>query len=126
MAGLWATWNVGDESYKLKLSTSAIVELENKYKQSNLINPILKAESGELPGLGYMLDILHGAMQKYNHGYTRTEVVDLYDEWVESGEGNQTQLLTLVVEIFKVSGFFTPPAKKSKLKVVKTPDKTEQ
>ena len=49
----YATWTVVDEEYRLKLTTSAITKLEEKYK-TNLLNLVM---NGNMPPLGVMLDI---------------------------------------------------------------------
>lgn len=101
----FAIWKVGEEEYKLKLKTSEIERLERMYGMGSIMNPMIKAEDGQLPSLVYMLDIIHGAFQKFHHGYTRQDITDLYDDYVENG-GSQMELFKVIMEIFKVSGFF--------------------
>ena len=58
-------WEVGEEEYKLKLKTSAIVKLEEKY-QTGLMNLIQIGEN--LPPLKIMLQVTHEAMKDWHHG----------------------------------------------------------
>ena len=97
----WATWKVGETEYKLKLTTSAIVKLEEEFK-TNLMT-ILDG----MPPLKIMLKVTHGAMQKFHHGIKEKDVIDLYDTYVEEG-GSQTAFMTdVLLPIFQASGFFT-------------------
>lgn len=100
----WASWIVKDEEYKLKLSTSVITKLEEKYK----VNLLETLASDTMPPLGVMLDVAHGALQKYHHGIKKDDVVEMFDEYIEEG-GSQLGFFTEVyIPIFTASGFFTP------------------
>ena len=71
----FALWEVGGKTYKLKLRTPAIVELEQKYK-TNLMN-IMGSGQGGMPALSVMLDVAHAAMKDWQHGITKNEVQSL-------------------------------------------------
>lgn len=97
----WATWKVEETEYKLKLTTSAIVKLEEEFK-TNLMT-ILDG----MPPLKIMLKVTHGAMQKFHHGIKEKDVIEIYDAYVEEG-GSQTSFMTdVLLPIFQASGFFT-------------------
>lgn len=96
-------WEVGGVQYKLKLNTSMINALENKYK-TNLMNIVA---SDELPSLSIMLTIIQGAMSPWNHKVDFKTVQKMYDQWTENG-GNQIELYSKVLmPTLAVSGFFT-------------------
>lgn len=96
----YVIWKVKDEEYKLKLATSEIIALENRYK-CNLLDLI-----DGTPSLSAMLDVTHKAMKKFNHGIKEKDVITIYDDYLEEG-GSQVSFITDVfVPIFKVSGFF--------------------
>lgn len=96
----WVIWKVKDEEYKLKLPTSEIVALENKYK-CNLLTLV-----DGTPSLSVMLDITHKAMKKFHHNVKEKDMFDIYDDYVEDG-GSQLSFMTEVfVPIYRVSGFF--------------------
>ena len=98
-------WEVNGTSHKLKLQTSMISKLENKYRR-NLLNII--SDDG-IPPLSVMLTILQGALTPWEHGTTYESVEKLYDTWVEKDGGSQSELLSkVVVPTMAVSGFFTP------------------
>jgi hypothetical protein len=95
-------WTVKGVEYKLKLSTSAIIELESKLN-SNLLNIL----NDGIPSLQIMAMLIHGALKKYNHGISLNDVNDILDDYFEEG-GSQLDLLQkVIIPIFNVSGFFT-------------------
>lgn len=97
------TWTVKSVEYKLKLSTSAIIELESKLN-SNLLNIL----NDGIPSLQIMAMLIHGALKKYNHGISLNDVNDILDDYFDEG-GSQLDLLqNVIIPIFNVSGFFTP------------------
>lgn len=101
----FALWEVGGKSYKLKLKTSAIVELESKYK-TNLMN-IMGSGQGGMPALSVMLDVAHAAMKDWNHGITKNGVMDIFNRYIEEGGSQLSFYMTVYMEIFTVSGFFS-------------------
>ena len=101
----FALWEVGGKVYKLKLRTPAIVELESKYK-TNLMN-IMGSGQGGMPALSVMLDIAHAAMKDWQHGITKNEVQSLFTKYVEEGGSQLSFYMTVYMEIFTVSGFFS-------------------
>lgn len=101
----FALWGVGGKEYKLKLKTAAIVELENKYK-TNLMN-IMGSGQGGMPALSVMLDVAHAAMKDWQHRITKQEVQSLFEKYVEEGGSQLSFYMTVYMEIFTVSGFFS-------------------
>lgn len=101
----FALWEVGGKTYKLKLRTPAIVELEQKYK-TNLMN-IMGSGQGGMPALSVMLDVAHAAMKDWQHGITKNEVQSLFSKYVEEGGSQLSFYMTVYMEIFTVSGFFS-------------------
>lgn len=101
----FALWKIGDDEYKLKLRTSDVVELEEKYK-TNLTNIMGDSGSG-MPALSVMLDVAHAALQKFHHGIKKREVEELFDRYMEEEDGSQLDFyMTVYMEVFAVSGFF--------------------
>ena len=96
-------WTVKDVEYKLKLSTSAIIELESKLNCN-----LLRVLDEGLPSLQIMAMLIHAALKKYNHSISLSDVNDILDDYFEDG-GSQLDLLqNVIIPIFNVSGFFTP------------------
>lgn len=101
----FALWEVDGKTYKLKLKTSAIVELEQKYK-TNLMN-IMGSGQGGMPALSVMLDVAHAAMKDWQHGITKNEVQNLFTKYIDEGGSQLSFYMTVYMEIFTVSGFFS-------------------
>lgn len=97
----FAIWEVGGREYRMKLTTSAICQLEEKYKR-NLISLL-----DGVPPLAIMLTITQAAMKKWEHGMKYADVQNLFDRYCEEG-GTQMKFLTdVLLEIYRVSGFFS-------------------
>lgn len=105
---LFATWNVSDRSYRLKLGTSAIMRLERE-SRCNLIK-LIRTPSGEMPPLTTMLKITHAAMECWEHGIKIADVERLYDQYLKEGGDMETFYTTVFLKIYAVSGFFSPKA----------------
>lgn len=102
----YAIWNVDGKDYKLKLTTSGIIKLEDKLG-TNIINILTNTKEESIPPLKVMLMVTHQAMQKYEHGIKEIDVINLFDKYEDEG-GNQMRFLTEVfIPIYQVSGFFS-------------------
>ena len=101
----YAVWRIGEEEYKLKLTTAEVVNLEGKYKV-NLLELLQADTATSIPALSVMLDVTHSALQKYHHGIKQPDVYDMFDRYEEQG-GSQLQFFTSVfIDLYTVSGFF--------------------
>lgn len=98
-------WTVGGETYRMKLGTSEISELEQKYK-TNLMN-VMGTGKGGMPALTVMLDVAHAAMKKWHHNIKRQDLNNIFDQYIEEG-GSQLNFYTdIYMGIFTASGFFS-------------------
>ncbi len=99
----FAIWEVNGIEYKLKLKTATISQLEEKLGRS------LVAVFGTdgMPPLSIMLTIVHGAMKDWNSNIKRSNVDDLFDQYLEEGGSQLEFFATIFMDIYKVSGFFT-------------------
>ena len=102
-------WMVGDTEYRLKLTTAAIVKLENQYK-ANVLS-IISPEEG-LPPVGALLAVIQVATQKFEHGLSGGVVAELYDEYVENGGSMTTLMEEVIMPLLSNSGFFTKEMEK--------------
>lgn len=100
----YTEFKVGEKEFKLRLGAGEIVNLEKKLGK-NPLDILMNVEKGELPKIGDTLTILHAAMQKFHHNMTMEKVYQLYDEYVDEGNA-YTDLIPVILEVFKVSGFF--------------------
>ncbi len=96
-------WTVGEEEYRLKLTTQMITKLEDKFR-CNLLN-IVSIDG--MPRLSIMLTIIQAAMTPWRHGTKYKNVENIYDRYLEAG-GSQVKLLAdVIMPTMAVSGFFT-------------------
>ena len=106
----FAYWTVGGKVYRMKLNTSTICRLEEKFK-CNLMS--ILSRYGDLPPLYVMLTIVQGAMLPWEHGIKYDKVQELFDRYCEEG-GTQLSFMTdVVMPIYQVSGFFSQDQQES-------------
>lgn len=100
----FAFWNVDGRSYKLKLKTSKIQDLEKMYK-CNLMS--LMGDADRMPTLTTMLQITHAAMEPWEHGIKLKHVEELYENYINTGGSMLQFYVEIYMNIFAVSGFFS-------------------
>lgn len=117
---------VGNEEYKLKLNTNAVILIEDKL-EGNILDGILvlgntaniktdkngnikadKMNKVPIPSLKYCVTILWGALQKFHHGMTFSKTCDLVDEYIEAGN-TQLDLFTEIMDLLTESGILGTP-----------------
>ena len=98
-------WEVNGEEYKLKLKTSSIIALEEKFNTS-LMNMLAVGDT--IPPLNIMLQVTHYAIKDYNHSIKLNDVYDLFDKYCEEGGSQLDFYQKIYMGIYQVSGFFTP------------------
>jgi hypothetical protein len=102
---------IGGESYKLRLTTRASVQLE-KALGYNPIAMFMAIEAGEMPKLSDLLIILQAMLQAFHHGYTIDKTYDLFDDYVADGH-NMFDLIPVFLEVFQQSGYMSAPGEAS-------------
>ena len=100
----FAVWTVGGESYRLKLQTAGVKELEAKYKGS--IMSLMQNADG-IPRLTVMLDVAHVAMKPWNHKITQKDMERMFDTYEEEGGDLLSFFTNVYLEVFMVSGFLS-------------------
>ena len=98
----FAYWKVGNESYRMKLTTATICKLEDKFK-CNLMD--ILSRYSNIPPLSVMLAITQGAMLPWKHGLKYEHVQALFDKYCEEGGTQLTFLTDVLIPIYQVSGF---------------------
>ena len=106
-------FEVGNNNYKLRLNTRAIVLLE-KQLGCNPLN-IFGANYDTVPTVTVMVAILHASLQQYNHGITLNDAYDLFDEYLAEGHAT-TDFIPLIMEIYKASGIIPKDEKEVEVK----------
>ncbi len=93
-------FEVGNNTYRLRLNTRNIVLLEKQLG----CNPLSIFGNGdEIPTITAMVTILHTSMQQYNHGISLNDAYDIFDKYLEEGHSS-TDFIPVIMEIYKVSG----------------------
>jgi hypothetical protein len=102
-------FEVGNNTYKLRLNTRNIVLLE-KQLGCNPLN-IFGANNDTIPTITVMVSILHASLQQYNHGITLNDAYDIFDEYLAEGH-NAVDFIPVIIEVYKASGII--PKEESK------------
>lgn len=96
----YINFEVGNETYKLRLSTRNIVLLEKQLG----CNPLNIFGNGEtVPTITVMVSVLHAALQQYNHGITLNDAYDIFDNYMASGH-SAVDFIPVIIDIYKASG----------------------
>ena len=96
------TLTVGGKEYKLRLTVSAIMEIEKKLGKS--LFEALEGIQGDM--FGTVATIIWGAMQPLNSGFTQEKAVELIDDYID--EGNSIEdMMFMINGVFETSGFFS-------------------
>ena len=99
--------NIGDETYKLRLTTRTSIGLE-KALGYNPLSVFMSMDDGNMPKMSDMLIILHSMLQALHHGITLDKVYDLFDRYVAEGH-NLFDLVPVFIEVFQNSGYMSKP-----------------
>ena len=89
---LYTELKIGEENYKLRLTTKNSIQLERALGY----NPII---------------ILHSMLQTYHHGMSIDKVYDLFDAYAEKEGKSMFDLIPVFIEVFQQSGYITKDAK---------------
>jgi hypothetical protein len=92
--------NVDNKIYKLRLTTRATVQLEKQLG----CNPLSIFGNGEtIPTVTTMVNILHAALQQYQHNVDMNEAYNIFDMWLEDNH-SMTDFIAVIIELYKASG----------------------
>ena len=95
------TMTVGGEEYKMRLTASAIMQIEKK-----LGKPLFKAlETIQDNMVETITTIIWGAMQPLNAGFTMEKATELFDDYIDEGHSIE-ELMMEINALFEISGFF--------------------
>ena len=99
---MFLNFDTGKNTYKCVLTATALCDIEDDLG-CNPINIFVLGEN-ELPKLKDMLCILYHSIKQFNHGIKKSDIYDIFDEYVENG-GSFTSLMTFLVNLFQESKF---------------------
>lgn len=98
---LYTTFNAAGREYKLRLDTMNTIVLEKQLGK----NPIsIFGNDGEtIPTITEMIQILHAALQPYQHGISLNDTYAIYDSWLSEGH-IMSDFIPIILDIYKASG----------------------
>lgn len=100
---------IGDKSYRLRLSTRNIVLLEKQLG----CNPLAIFGNGDtVPTITVMVAVLHASLQQYNHGITINDAYDIFDAYLAEGH-SAVDFIPVIMEIYKASGIIPKDTEKN-------------
>lgn len=105
---LYSTLDIGDKEYKLRLNAKNAVALEKTLGRHPLA-VIMELQNESFPSTEDTCKILQASLQCYHHGITLDNVYDMYDEYIATGK-SFTDIILVLVEIFKTAGFIPEDA----------------
>ena len=100
---MYLDFEAGNKSYKLRLSTRNIVQLE---KQLGCNPLMIFGDGNRIPTVTEMVNILHCSLIQYNHGITLNDAYNIFDEYLDEGH-NATEFIQVIVDIYRVSGLIS-------------------
>lgn len=99
---MYYTFEVNGETYRLKLATKDLLDIEKKLG----MNPVMLFGNGNrIPTITELITIIACSFNKYNHGISENDTLDIIDKWLDSGHTFE-DMIKVVVEIYKVSGLY--------------------
>lgn len=97
---MYFDFNAGNKTYKLRLNTRALIELEKRIG----CNPLsIFNDADNLPTISTMVGILHASLQQYQHSITINDAYDIFDEYLADGN-TMTDFVWVILEVYKASG----------------------
>lgn len=96
----YINFEVGNETYKLRLSTRNIVALEKQLG----CNPLGIFGDGEtVPTITVMVSVLHASLQQLNHGISLNDAYDIFDRYIADGHSS-VDFIPVIIDVYKASG----------------------
>ena len=105
----YINFEVGNESYKLRLNTRNIVLLEKQLG----CNPLSIFGNGDkVPTITVMVSVLHASLQQYNHGISLNDAYDIFDKYLDEGHSS-IDFIPVILDIYKASGIVPKDTEKN-------------
>ena len=103
---LYTELRVGDDTYKLRLTTKNGVALERALGY-NPITMLMEIEKGKMPKLNDIMIMLHAMLQPLHHGITLDKTYEIFDEYALKEGKSMFELIPIFVEVFQNCGYIT-------------------
>lgn len=93
---------IGNENYKLRLTTRNLIEVE-KALGHNPLQMFMEIDNDVLPKLSDIAVLLHYSLQTFHHGISLEKTYDLIDKYLE--DKTIWELVPVLLDVFKECGF---------------------
>ena len=100
---MYVEFTAGERTYKLRLTTRGIVQLE-KSLGYNPLQMFMGIDEDVLPKFSDMIKVFHQMLQAYEHGISENDTYDIYDAYVADGH-SMWDLMPILIEVFQEAGF---------------------
>lgn len=110
----YVDFTAGNKEYKLRLSTRNTVALEKALG----CNPLMIFGAGDkIPTITNMVQILHAALQQYQHKITLDDAFDIFDDYLADNH-TPTDFVQVILDIYRASGILKTEEKEDSEKNV--------
>lgn len=99
---MYTELQIGNETYKLRLTTRSLVDLEERLGY-NPLQMFMQIDADILPKVKDIATLLHASMQSLQHGITLDKIYDLLDEYL--AEHTLWDIIPVLMDVFKECGF---------------------
>lgn len=96
--------NINEKEYKLTLNMRNMILLEKQLGE-NPLNKLIEM-GNKMPDFDFLITVMFYAMKKYQPKLKLDDVYDIVDDYLAEEENDLTSLITIIMQIFEVSGYF--------------------
>ena len=109
---MYTVFKAGEHTYKLRLTTQGVISLE-KALGYNPLQMFMGIDEDILPKFSDMIMVLHQMLQTYEHGISREDAYNIFDEFIADGN-TMWDLIPILIEAFQEAGFLPKEEANSK------------
>lgn len=93
----------GDRTYKLRLTTQGVIQLEKDLGCSPL-QMLMGIDDDLLPKVTDLVTVLHRTLQPFEHGISVSDTYGILDDFIADGN-TIWDILPIIIDVFKDAGF---------------------
>jgi hypothetical protein len=95
---LYTTWKIGEEEYKLRLTTWTSLQVEKQLGMG------ITEAVNHLADTSVIVTLLWGGLQAFHHGMNLRDVCALYDKYIASGGGIE-KIMDVLTDLLSQVGY---------------------
>ena len=112
---LYTIWKIGDEEYKLRLTTWASLQVEKQLGMG------ITEAVNHLADTSVIVTLLWGGLQTFHHGMNLRDVCELYDKYIASG-GDIEKIMDVLTALLAQVGYGSSSAEKNTQSLTDVPN----